>query len=128
MALGDMVKASARFLDLPTNALARNDSKTAWLWTLENGDGKGGHCHLLVHVPAALCRSRRLQSLSRTLGGKRFGSRSQMHLYRHLQVSGVHGLRVTFTPSFHANPTRLSRLYTLKRCRFSCTRRIMSDG
>ena len=54
VALADMVKATGRFLDLLTKALARHDSKTAWLWTLENGDGKGGHCHLLVHVPAAL--------------------------------------------------------------------------
>ena len=54
VALADMVKATGRFLDLMTKALARHDSKTAWLWTLENGDRKGGHCHLLVHVPAAL--------------------------------------------------------------------------
>ncbi len=54
VALVDMVKATGRFLDLLTKALARHNSKTAWLWTLENGDRKGGHCHLLVHVPAAL--------------------------------------------------------------------------
>ena len=54
VALADMVKATGRFLDLLTKALARNETKTAWLWTLENGDRKGGHCHLLVHVPAAL--------------------------------------------------------------------------
>ena len=54
VALADMVKATGRFLDLLTKALARHKSKTAWLWTLENGDRKGGHCHLLVHVPAAL--------------------------------------------------------------------------
>ena len=52
--LADMVKATGRFLDLLTKALARHKSKTAWLWTLENGDRKGGHCHLLIHVPAAL--------------------------------------------------------------------------
>ena len=54
VALGDMVKATGRFLDLLTKALARHKTKTAWLWTLENGDRKGCHCHLLVHVPAAL--------------------------------------------------------------------------
>ncbi len=52
--LADMVKATGRFLDLLTKALSRHKSKTAWLWILENGDRKGGHCHLLVHVPAAL--------------------------------------------------------------------------
>jgi hypothetical protein len=54
VALTDMVKATGRFVDLLTKALARHKSKTAWLWTLENGDRKGGHCHLLVHVPPAL--------------------------------------------------------------------------
>ena len=54
VALQDMVKATGRFLDLLTKALARHRSKTSWLWILENGERKGGHCHLLVHVPAGL--------------------------------------------------------------------------
>ena len=54
IALSDMVKATGRFIDLFTKALARHGSKTAWLWILENGDRKGGHCHLLIHVPAVL--------------------------------------------------------------------------
>ena len=54
VALCDMVKATGRFLDLLTKALARHNSKTSWLWILENGERKGGHCHLLVHVPAGL--------------------------------------------------------------------------
>lgn len=49
-----MAKATGRFTDLLAKALARHGSRTAWLWTHENGDTKGGHCHLLVHVPAAL--------------------------------------------------------------------------
>ncbi|MEZ5748894.1 MAG: hypothetical protein R3D83_03095 [Caenibius sp.] len=50
--LSRMVKATGRFTDLMTKALARHGSKTAWLWVHESGDGKGGHCHMLVHVPA----------------------------------------------------------------------------
>ena len=57
MPLADMVKATGRFLDLLTKALARH-SGTAWLWAHENTPGnshdKGGHCHLLAHVPANL--------------------------------------------------------------------------
>lgn len=52
--LDSMAKATGRFVDLLGKALARHGSRTAWLWVHENGDGKGGHCHLLVHVPAAL--------------------------------------------------------------------------
>jgi hypothetical protein len=49
-----MVRATGRFTDLLAKALARHGSGTAWLWAHENGDGKGGHCHLLAHVPASL--------------------------------------------------------------------------
>ncbi len=56
--LAGMVKATGRFLDLMSKALARHGSETAWLWTHENvpgsGHDKGGHVHLLAHVPAAL--------------------------------------------------------------------------
>lgn len=54
VALGDMAKATGRFTDLMAKSLARHGNRTAWLWVHENGDGKGGHCHLLVHMPAAL--------------------------------------------------------------------------
>jgi hypothetical protein len=49
-----MVKATGRFIDLLSKALTRHGGKTAWLWVHENGPKKGWHCHLLVHVPAAL--------------------------------------------------------------------------
>lgn len=56
--LAGMARATYRFTDLLTKALARHGSGTAWLWTHENvpgnGHDKGGHCHLLAHVPADL--------------------------------------------------------------------------
>lgn len=52
--LAGMAKATGRFTDLMAKALARHGSGTAWLWTHESGEGKGGHCHLLAHVPADL--------------------------------------------------------------------------
>jgi hypothetical protein len=55
--LAAMAKATGRFLDLLTRWLARNGQRTAWLWVHENGEGKGGHCHLLVHVPPAHVKS-----------------------------------------------------------------------
>ncbi|WP_223176472.1 hypothetical protein [Sphingomonas lutea] len=55
--LSGMAKATGRFTDLLTKCLTRHGSKTAWLWVHENGDGKGGHCHLLAHVPAHLVQT-----------------------------------------------------------------------
>lgn len=52
--LEGMAKATGRFTDLMAKALARHGSKTTWLWAHENCGPKGGHCHLLAHVPADL--------------------------------------------------------------------------
>jgi len=49
-----MAAATGRFIDLLAKLVARHGDCTAWLWTHENGPGKGGHCHLLVNVPAVL--------------------------------------------------------------------------
>ncbi|MCA3635760.1 MAG: hypothetical protein INF18_08555 [Methylobacterium sp.] len=46
-----MAKATGRFTDLLGKAVARHGHATAWLWVHESGAGKGGHCHLLVHLP-----------------------------------------------------------------------------
>jgi hypothetical protein len=54
--LRDMARATGRFIDRLTKALIRHGSGTAWLWVHENvpgsGHDKGGHCHLLYHIPA----------------------------------------------------------------------------
>ena len=52
--LFDMVRATGQFVDLLTKALARHGCDTAWIWVHESGEGKGGHVHMLVHVPAHL--------------------------------------------------------------------------
>jgi hypothetical protein len=52
--LSGMVKATGRFTDLLGKLLARHGSRSAWIWVMENGENKGGHCHMLVHVPAEL--------------------------------------------------------------------------
>ncbi len=52
--LSGMVKATGRFTDLLSKLLARHGSRSAWLWVMENGENKGGHCHMLAHVPADL--------------------------------------------------------------------------
>lgn len=54
VALEGMAKATGRFTGLLAKALARHGSRTAWIWVHENGLRKGGHCHLLAHVPPVL--------------------------------------------------------------------------
>lgn len=52
--LEGMTKATSRFIDLLNKTITRHGFRTAWVWVHENGDGKGGHCHLLAHVPVEL--------------------------------------------------------------------------
>lgn len=52
--LDGMAAATGRFTGLLAKALSWRGHRTAWLWVHEAGDGKGGHCHLLVHVPPHL--------------------------------------------------------------------------
>lgn len=52
--LDGMAKATGRFIDLLTKTIVRHGGKTAWLWVHEGGEKRGGHCHLLAHVPADL--------------------------------------------------------------------------
>ena len=49
--LAGMAKATGRFVDLLTRWLKRKGHRSAWLWVHENCGPKGGHCHLLAHVP-----------------------------------------------------------------------------
>lgn len=52
-----MAKATGHFLDLVTKTLARRGLLTAWVWVHESGDGKGGHCHMLIHLPAGVAKT-----------------------------------------------------------------------
>lgn len=59
VALADMARATGKYLDMLSKAIARHSQLrpgdcTAWLWMHENGPGKGGHCHMLAHVPPSL--------------------------------------------------------------------------
>lgn len=49
--LRGMAQATGHFIDLLSKTVARNGGRIAWAWVHEGGDKKGGHAHILVHVP-----------------------------------------------------------------------------
>ncbi len=109
--LGLMAKATGRFTDLITKALARHGSRTAWLWVHENGDQKGGHCHLLVHVPAALVPvvTRLQKGWLRRITDKPYRRR----VIHSKPVGGRLGLEVG-NPDLHAINLEAALFYVLK--------------
>jgi hypothetical protein len=106
-----MAKATGRFTDLMTKALARHGSGTAWLWVHENGPQKGGHCHMLVHVPAKLASVlTRLQlGWLRSITGKPY----QVRVIRSRPVGGRLGLEID-NPALYGVNLEMALAYLLK--------------
>lgn len=76
--LAAMPRATGRFLDLLSKAIKRHGSRTAWLFTHEAGAGKGGHCHLLAHIPDALAPlvARRQRAWLKVITGRPYKARA----------------------------------------------------
>lgn len=106
-----MAKATGRFTDMMAKALARNGARTAWLWVHENGDGKGGHCHMLAHIPAGLVEpmSRRQREWLRRITGQPY-RRGVIHSK---PIGGRLGLEKG-NPDLHAINLQSALSYVLK--------------
>ena len=109
--LASMAKATGRFTGLMTKALARHGSRTAWLWTHESGDGKGGHCHLLAHVPADLASI--LTGLQRGWLRRITGNKYRARVIHSKPIGGRLGLE-TGNPDLHAINLDAALAYVLK--------------
>ncbi|NML94968.1 hypothetical protein [Novosphingobium olei] len=113
--LAGMAKATYRFTDLLTKALARHGSRTAWLWTHENVPGnthdKGGHCHLLIHVPADLVPI--VTALQRGWLRRITGQPYRARVIHSKPIGGRLGLE-TGNPDLHAINLGAALTYVLK--------------
>ncbi len=113
--LAGMAKATGRFTDLLTKALARHGSGTAWLWTHENvpgnGHDKGGHCHLLAHVPADLVPV--VTALQRGWLRRITGQPYRARVIHSKPIGGRLGLE-TGNPDLHAVNLEAALAYVLK--------------
>jgi hypothetical protein len=106
-----MARAIGRFTDLLTKALARHGSSTAWLWVHENGEDKGGHCHLLAHVPPALVPL--VVGLQRGWLRRITGEPYRARVIRSRPIGGLLGLEEG-NPALHAINLVAALSYVLK--------------
>lgn len=109
--LEGMAKATGRFLDLMSKALSRHGSSTAWLWVHENGEMKGGHCHLLVHIPAQLAAT--ITRLQRRWLRRITGRPYKRRVIRSKPIGGRLGVEAT-CPEQHAVNLDAALGYVLK--------------
>jgi hypothetical protein len=94
-----MARATGQLTDLLTKAFTRHGSRTAWVWVHESGDGKGGHCHLLAHVPPSLAPlvARRQRSWLKRITGRPYRPRVILSN----PIGGLLGLE-TGNPDLHS--------------------------
>lgn len=113
--LDGMAKATGRFIDLMAKTLARHGTSTAWLWVHENvpgkGHEKGGHCHLLAHVPADLVPV--VTGLQRGWLRRIAGQTYRARVIRSKAIGGRLGLE-TSNPDLHAVNLQAALAYVLK--------------
>ncbi len=109
--LSAMTSATGRFLDLLTKALARSGSRTSWIWVHENGDEKGGHCHLMFHVPARLVG--KLNRLAIKWLGIITGRPYRARVIRSRPIGGRLGIEVS-QPELHLVNLDAAMAYVLK--------------
>lgn len=109
--LESMAAATGRFTGLMAKALSRHGSRTAWVWVHENGPTKGGHCHMLVHVPAALVPTIKGLQLRwlRRISGRPYRAR----VIHSRPIGSTLGLE-TSNPNLHAANVEAALDYILK--------------
>jgi hypothetical protein len=69
IAEADATRFIGRLLKLTREYARRHGGGFAAVWSRENGDGKGGHVHILMHLPADLSLSGRTAKWVRLAGG-----------------------------------------------------------
>jgi hypothetical protein len=58
-----------RLLSLVRKHVRRAGGELAALWARENGDGKGGHVHILLHLPSSMTLHNRTRRWIKAAGG-----------------------------------------------------------
>lgn len=109
--LAGMAKATGRFTDLMGKAIARHGSGKAWLWTHENCGSKGGHCHLLAHIPAHLVPV--ITALQRGWLRRITGMPYRARVIHSKPIGGRLGLEAG-NPALHATNLGAALAYVLK--------------
>lgn len=109
--LARMAAATGRFVDLLGKAVSRHGARLAWLWVHEGGEAKGGHCHLLAHIPADLVPV--VTGLQRGWLRRITGKPYRARVICSRPIGGRLGLE-TGNPALHAVNLEVALAYVLK--------------
>jgi hypothetical protein len=68
--------ATGAFLTLARDWLRKRGAPFAWIFVRENGDGKGSHVHILLHLPAGTRLGNMQRRWLRAITGKSYRART----------------------------------------------------
>jgi len=99
--------ATGRFLKLAGDWIAKRDrentrgerGRVAWAWVRENGERKGGHVHILLHLPVGARIGRMQRRWLRSITGKPYSART----IKTARIGGTAGAAQSAPAAYRAN-------------------------
>jgi hypothetical protein len=122
--------ATGRFLKLAGDWIAQSDRENtrgkrdrfAWAWVRENGERKGSHVHILLHLPAGIRIGRMQRRWLRLITGKPYSAGT----IKTARIGGTAGAAQSAPAAYRAN-LALVVSYVLKGVSFNAAREMGLD-
>jgi hypothetical protein len=92
-------RATGRFLKLAGDWLNKRGKTAAWAWVRENGDRKGSHVHILMHLPAGTRIGNMQRRWLRMITGQPYSAST----VKTARIGGTAGAAYAAPVTYHAN-------------------------
>lgn len=91
--------ATGRLMKLAGDWLAKRGERFAWEWSRENGDGKGSHAHILLHLPPGMQLGNVHRRWLRSITGRSYSAST----VKTARIGGTAGAAHSASDSYRAN-------------------------
>jgi hypothetical protein len=91
--------ATGRFLKLAGDWVAKRGGRFAWAWVRENGERKGSHAHILLHLPAGTRIGRMQRRWLRSITAKPYSAST----IKTARIGGTAGAAQSAPAAYRAN-------------------------
>lgn len=91
--------ATGRFLKLASDWIKKQGKTLAWAWVRENGDGKGSHVHILMHLSAGARIGNMQRRWLRSITGQPYTANT----IKTARIGGTAGAAQTAPAAYRAN-------------------------
>jgi len=95
----EAAEATGRYLKLLGDWVAKLGGRIAWAWVRENGEGKGSHVHILLHLPSGFRLGAMQRRWLRRTTGKPYTART----IRTVRIAGTSKAATAATETYRVN-------------------------